>query len=76
MVKSQNGPNENAERQLIWRVPHQLTSEYIKSEIAYESKLGAHTYHDCECGRSSCRSNCCINCLNELLEYVKNYEIS
>ncbi len=46
---------------------HMRTRSWIVSEIIYETSMGVHTYHKCECGRGSCRSFLCAECWKELL---------
>ena len=50
---------------------HMQTKMWIKSEIAYEEHKGIHTYHQCDCGKSSCRSNMCSDCWNKILKEIK-----
>jgi hypothetical protein len=48
------------------------TYPWIESEIIYEQRGNeGTTYHQCECGRSSCRATYCVQCWQEMLELVK-----
>jgi len=51
---------------------HMRTKEWIESEIRYEQADGIHTYHQCDCGRKSCRSTMCDLCWKELLSEQKD----
>jgi len=44
---------------------HMSTKIWIDSEIRYEKADGVHTYHNCKCGRDSCRSVMCAECWRE-----------
>ena len=50
---------------------HMQTKEWIQSEIDYEQHKGIHTYHQCDCGRKSCRSAMCDLCWKEILKEIK-----
>jgi hypothetical protein len=58
------------ESQLIDAVIKCSNSRFRKSyealmEIAYEAAPGAHTRHQCECGRAPARRDKCVLCLAE-----------
>lgn len=66
-----------------WRMMNKMTWEYLKlkgkeklewalSELRSELHKGVHTYHQCECGRSTCRSNMCIYCWMEEILKLKS----
>lgn len=49
--------------------------EWALSELRHELYRGTHTYHQCECGRSSCRANMCVYCWCEEILKLKKLEV-
>jgi hypothetical protein len=45
--------------------------EWCIYQIEKESAMGIHTYHNCDCGRGSCRSEQCIQCWKEEMGLYK-----